>query len=470
MDITITEKKENNILVRDGLILLVVTFAFLSALDYTDVNIFSVITFLLNGSSILIFMMLARKKAGYSIELVYWMFMYFFMFFAPLIQYTRSDFPWIHVRHPEDIIIAANLSILFWNIIIAAIFNISWSKKTITVISKNHSDYEISESLCMGVTLVAILIAGAYFAANGLSIFSASRNSGVAFFSSEDSALSLLANKVIAAVLNFAAIFSLQFGKKTGRYTYFILCLIAVVIGLFPTRLARYLVGVVYGSLIISGFKFVRQRSVFFWGLTFAFLLVFPFMEVYRTVSPTEVNLLSTLSSVITNFWNGYLEAHYDAYSMLCSVITYVKGYGTTKGMQLLGSVLFFVPRAIWNSKPVGSGYMVSVYLDFSFHNVSCPFIGEAIVNFGYIGVLIGSCFLGNLIKWCDNSYRKGEYTLFWDCFYPIAVMFVFFIMRGDLMSSFAYFSAYLSVFIVLIWLNKRLVLSKKVREEEWNH
>ena len=74
---------------------------------------------------------------------------------------------------------------------------------------------------------------------------------------------------------------------------------------------------------------------------------------------------------------------------MICRSLDLVSQMGSFKGKQLLGAMLFFIPRSIWPSKPIGSGATIAIYQRQSFKNISCPIIGEAIINFGIIGVII---------------------------------------------------------------------------------
>ena len=60
-----------------------------------------------------------------------------------------------------------------------------------------------------------------------------------------------------------------------------------------------------------------------------------------------------------------------------------------TWGYQLLGALFFFVPRAIWATKPIGSGAMLASHQPRAFTNIAMPYWGEGYMNFGILGVVI---------------------------------------------------------------------------------
>jgi len=68
-------------------------------------------------------------------------------------------------------------------------------------------------------------------------------------------------------------------------------------------------------------------------------------------------------------------------------------------------------------------------------------FLGEAYINFGYIGIPIFAFALGRFVRFLDQSLAElvdghagvfGVFSLFF-------LGLIFFVLRGDLLSSFAY-------------------------------
>ncbi len=151
---------------------------------------------------------------------------------------------------------------------------------------------------------------------------------------------------------------------------------------------------------------------------------------------------------------------------MLVRTIIYVNFHGITWGNQLLGSLLFFIPRKFWPQKPIGSGHTIATDLGWDFTNVSCPYIGEGYINFGILGVILFAITLAVLTKFGDVAYKKSVYSnskeiTIIELVYPFSIGFLFFILRGDLLSSLSYYIGFM-VPVILLWLVQLLVFSRK--------
>ena len=127
---------------------------------------------------------------------------------------------------------------------------------------------------------------------------------------------------------------------------------------------------------------------------------------------------------------------------MLCRTIDFVQIHGITFGNQLLGVVLFLVPRSFWLNKPVGSGYLIAESLGWDFKNVSCPIMAEGYINFGLVGIVAFAIVLAVISSRYDRKYWGdiGKKRMsFFSLLYPAFLGLFFFMLRGDLLSSYAY-------------------------------
>ena len=107
-----------------------------------------------------------------------------------------------------------------------------------------------------------------------------------------------------------------------------------------------------------------------------------------------------------------------------------------TWGNQLLGALLFFVPRSVWSEKPVGSGYHVAEMSGFNFLNVSAPLWAEGFINFGLIGTFIFMLLLGMLLKRLDSFALLPSHSIATRVMIAFLVGFLTMILRGDLMTA----------------------------------
>ena len=160
------------------------------------------------------------------------------------------------------------------------------------------------------------------------------------------------------------------------------------------------------------------------------------------------------------------MSGGYDAFSIIEGARKYVEVADFTYGYQLLGSLFFFVPRSIWVTKPIGSGAMISTFMGQSFTNISCPLIAEGYVNFGILGVILFALVTGALCtvvdrKYWENAPENLNFSLI-KVLYPVLPPYFFFMLRGDLMSSFAYTSAYVVTFWFLFRISRWHVKTNK--------
>jgi len=126
-----------------------------------------------------------------------------------------------------------------------------------------------------------------------------------------------------------------------------------------------------------------------------------------------------------------------------------------TWGEQLLGSIFFYIPRSIWPSKPIGSGAALSQLESLDFSNISMPLIAESFINFHMIGIVVFSIVCGGGAAYLDSFYWKSQNKSgVTKLFYLFLLGMFLFILRGDLLSSFAYtISLMLSLtFVVMLY------------------
>lgn len=403
------------------------------------------LTFFINGIVFIFGMFSAYKKYSISLELVYWIFMFFFMYFAPSVQYLTSAYPWRGSLTDSDVV-AANLLILLFNV--SFMFG-EYAARRFKI--KGVSAPDITDFLCGSfefskrtkiiMTSIVCLLAVYSFSRTGLMEIVVSRVQATqVFYSGGNSAIEMIVESVVPAFMAYVVTEAAQsmIAKKENGLRFFVL-LVALLICFFPTSLPRYKTITIYGTIFLVLFPKLRKGSKFFLVFVAALFFAFPMMNSFRHILSME----SFASVFEDGFLSVYIEADYDAYRMLSSAIKYTGNNGIRWGYQLLGVFLFFVPSAIWGSKPGGSGAML-IRAEFgknTVSNVSCPFIAEGYLNFGFVGVIVFALFLGITVRKMDMGYwrinKDKDYVAFSP--YLFMVFMVFFMLRGDLLSSFAY-------------------------------
>lgn len=223
-----------------------------------------------------------------------------------------------------------------------------------------------------------------------------------------------------------------------------------------PTNTARFQVAtVVFGLAILVAPRFWRgARFTLFFLATF--VLAFPILNIFRRDSFVQDLFVSGSPPL----WSGvgdFTGGDYDAFTMILYSLRFIADHGLSYGRQVLGPLLFFVPRSIWPGKPIGTGATILSYYGYDFTNVSAPFIAEGLVNFGLLGVALFGVVLGVASGALDDKYwnlHKVEMVDggFFDGFYPFLLALVFFLNRGDMLSGLSYAISH-AVSFAAVWL-----------------
>ena len=176
--------------------------------------------------------------------------------------------------------------------------------------------------------------------------------------------------------------------------------------------------------------------------------MVFPFLDKFRSFTTFE-----NFDFIIN--YNWVKQSHFDAYQ---NFVRSIEIEFITFGHQLMGALLFFVPRSFWNEKPIGSGSTLAIKMDYIFGGIAMPFIAEGYVNFGFIGSLMFMLFLGimlgNLDRVAWNLKRLNKDCLFLYYYYFLFGL-VFFTMRGDLINSITFIFGMTASFWLLVLMLK---------------
>ncbi|NLO70341.1 MAG: hypothetical protein GX102_05245, partial [Porphyromonadaceae bacterium] len=171
-------------------------------------------------------------------------------------------------------------------------------------------------------------------------------------------------------------------------------------------------------------------------------IIVFPFLNNFRNINSLDFSLRLE--------FDMFTSANFDKYYNFALVLfSDLKNFGR----QLLGVLLFWLPRTIWANKPIGSGAYLAEELGFSFNNISCNFFAEGFINFGFTGILLFVIFIAYITSRIDKIYWEivsNDETNFLKVLYFIFLGMLFFILRGDLLSSFAFTVGFILAFLLV--------------------
>lgn len=172
-------------------------------------------------------------------------------------------------------------------------------------------------------------------------------------------------------------------------------------------------------------FYLLKDRRV----STNIFFLGIPFLLIYSAnlVDRFTGELIPVRFTILSR--NG----DFDSFAQFANGINMVNNDLFPYFQQILGPMLFFVPRSIWDSKPRDTGSVIANQLGLSFQNLSAPWVLEAYSNARLIGLIVASMFLGfYLSKYDLGSLHNLRSWLLGSIL--IGVLFI--VLRGSLLQA----------------------------------
>lgn len=223
--------------------------------------------------------------------------------------------------------------------------------------------------------------------------------------------------------------------QKPALWFLFIIVLILNFIINSPLRMARYvLFGVIFAIVFVLYKNRIIQSKIHFFVILFfapALYFLFRFMGVYSRGTETDLN--AALSAAF-DLKGTLVHGDFDGLQMHILGINHVMQEGFHWGQQILGSILFFIPRDIWAFKATPSSTLIAESNGQVFTNLSASFYLEGYLDWGWVGVIAMAILLGKLLVKADRATLGNFQSV------PsvIFVAFLTIIMRGALLAIIA--------------------------------
>ncbi|WP_144668847.1 hypothetical protein [Dokdonia sp. Hel_I_53] len=297
----------------------------------------------------------------------------------------------------------------------------------------------------------------------------------------------LLWKKVLFIIPLAGVVLCVEYYRKVKQtplnQLYLLLVLVAFIIILFwfknPLVEKRNALGPIYITLIYLFLprllnSNVRSTSFMF----FSMVIVFPLSAFFTHTTSSLKDIIKKPRLLVEQFeGEGINEVfntlHYDAFINISATVDYVKHEGFVYGEQLLSAFLFFVPRSMWESKPINTGPLVGEYLikqyDFHYSNLSNPMVSEGYINFGIFGVILMAIAIAYtvvyLLTWLEGTHYLKKMMAFY-----FAIHLLFF-LRGDFTNGFSYYVGtmigVLGVFKITDFLIKNALLNQRLWKQK---
>ena len=387
----------------------------------------------------------------------YLVFNYLFFFFVPTLQlhsveslqdtYARS------IMNNTDLIIQGLFSLLVFNIIFF-VSHIMLNNKN--KIQSEQKTVQYQDSTFYFLTVITIIILITF-----QDIF-ISRILGEHLQIQISQPASLIISRMLFVIPLGTTLYFLlrmRYSPKPVYIFMFIITLLILIIFKNPLADKRNAFATVYLTLIYFSFQNVFKTNF----RIFSFLFV-SLVFIFSAAAVITHRSLESISQRIADYqaqsnyiMNNFMTIHYDAFSNILASIDYMYHHGIRYGMQLVAGLLFFIPRSIWNDKPLSGGLEIGNYLINNYQtrslNISMPLVGEAIMNFGYLGIIFYPVILAITVIFVQKLFHSKDILKQF-----IAVYFSFnmiFLTRGDFTNGCAFFiGAVFAIYLIPKFLN----------------
>ncbi|WP_178991311.1 O-antigen polymerase [Winogradskyella schleiferi] len=386
----------------------------------------------------------------------YVVFNYLFFLLAPIIQigsFTETNYRFATMMiYDISLTLKTNGLIILFNLIFFFSY-LYLKKKYKNRINKNVGPRNEKNLPLTILTLFVISIAVLYFSMD----FMMDEISRPNWLKSTYSVFELLVQKKVLFMIPLAIIIlCYQFYKNQKKINNNTIILFFILIGSFllllwfknPLTEKRNALGPIYIALIFLFYPKMLNTNVKIMSfLFFAMILLFPLFQIFTHIEYSfeaivDKPSLLTKEFAKAKFATTFNTLNYDAFSNISATIEYVSKNGFSFGYQLLSGLLFFVPRAIWTSKPLSTGELVGDFIadqyNFNFTNLSNPLVSEGYINFGIFGVILLSFVLAlvmvRLLIWLNRPDQLKKIIAF---YFAIHLLFL---LRGDFTNGYAYF------------------------------
>ncbi len=408
---------------------------------------------------------MAASSSHRIVAITFWIFVYIFLAVAPFFQIAIQNFPW--PGHYDDMLLVKSSFIVIGGLIAFDLgyYLIPVRKALLVTTILNHS---INRRIIPILGLISLaLIPYLLSRVGGLEMLFAPRSVRVQLlmlnFNMPTMMLLIHGLNTPIYVLSVAALVVWIARHVKGQRTAWlwkvmtIIMLGATLILNNPISTPRYQVGTILLSIVFV-LPWRRWSSlVIIIGTVLGLFIIFPFADLFRNtldVNVSERIVQTSISRELT--YNG----DYDAFQMIVNAAKVLEQNRANfqLGRQISGALLFWVPRAVWENKPIATGQWIAEKMGYSYTNLSSPLWAEFFIDGGWLLLMIGFLGYGYLVRIIDNWYvisHSSGYARLVSIIVPIYAGYQFFLLRGALMPALAYLMP-IVIIVLLCGVNTR--------------
>lgn len=387
--------------------------------------------------------------------MVLWLFTYIFVGMAPYVQYRLDRVPGTTPYVDEGfypgaglLILACCLAVLIGNLLAGR-----WQGPV-----KNMRSTRVDPFRANLLTLGGVLLFVYYASQVGFASFLLSRQE------LDHIRVSVWPDQTVAQIITGALQMGLLVGfiaqmavrqqcKAAGVKPRLWLALLNGALLLFvvnPISTPRYIFGTAALAMLatVGVYATINRFRIMAAAAMVGMVTLFPLADLFRRSTDVSLEAEGPVDSLASG--------DFDAYVQMANTFDYVATHGITYGQQLLGVVLLWVPRGIWENKPVATGALLAEHMGYDFSNLSTPIWAELFINFGspLTVMLMGS--LGYIFSRWDTQTDLYLKTSSMPPIVVTAVAFYLLIfLRGSLLAVTSFLLVILVASIFVTYRNK---------------
>jgi oligosaccharide repeat unit polymerase len=347
-------------------------------------------------------------RREHIVMLCFGLFNVFGLIFPGMIQSATGYFPWLALSYPEDTLNFAAFLVLTYSVAVCVGYLVYYPGTSMAT-GDPPSPRKLSKLMVCAAIVLMSLLSIALVLGIGPQYFLEER-SYVTELMNATSALtpSFLILVSVVRNLGFLAMALTIVMFLNWRVTMPVLPIVLLLGSIVflvtnnPLNETRFgFLGFVIALLIIA-FETRRQifKALFVGGYAIGLLVLMP--------------ILNTLSrgsgeGVFVDFFDAYRSSvDFDGIQSVMNVLLWIDATGLKWGLQFLSCVVFFVPSAIWVTKPAPTGVAAAEYMGYPMTNVSSPLPSEFYADFGLLGAIVISAVVGRLCAYLDSSLERA--------------------------------------------------------------
>jgi oligosaccharide repeat unit polymerase len=400
--------------------------------------------------SVILCLLFIAERPGLNLATSFYGFTLIALCLLPIAEYKMEIRYWGGAYLSDFAYINTSLLVLLSIVSFRFGYEVQIKQKNTNTISKlNSSIYRLQEKLTLK-TIIFLITPCFYILASYNYDFIALQFRGMGEEIESVFIFELFFIKPLIFNIFFFYLLTIKYNSK-NKWVKMTLFFFALLFFVNPLSVARFLSFCLFVPLLYLMREYRRKDSYLFINMVFfGLIFIFPILDIFRWFT------LADNFDVSKNFnLDYYFAGHFDAFQNFARVVDLDIH---TYGKQILGAIFFFIPRSIWVTKPVGSGFLLAKQAGLSFDNISMPLVSELYLDFSFIGVFIGILLLGFFYRRIDDKMAAinsmGSLSAIIKMIaYTEFCCLQFYLLRGNLLGAFAFSSSIMaSVFVVYIY------------------